>query len=62
MSEYHGLIVSVFEVKEWYRKERPYGPNTKKAGLLYFGYGFNGILANEEMLNLYINKSSTCFL
>ena len=57
LSEYHGLIVSVFEVKEWYQKERPYGPKTKKAGQSYSGYAFNGILANEEILNLYMNKS-----
>ena len=57
LSEYRGLIVEVFEVDKWYKKERPYGMNTKKAGQNYIGYGFEGHIAPESVRDLYINKS-----
>ncbi len=57
LSEYRGFIVEVFEVDEWYTKERPYGPNSKKAGHTYYGWGFNGKIAPAAIRDLYINKS-----
>lgn len=57
LSEYRGLIVEVFEVVEWYEKERGYLPHSKKFGQTKIGYGFNGFPAPEEIRNLYLNKS-----
>ncbi|MBR2931426.1 MAG: excinuclease ABC [Rikenellaceae bacterium] len=57
LSEYRGLIVEVFKVDKWYSKEREYGPNSKKAGQKYWGYGFNGQKAEDKIRNRYINKS-----
>ena len=57
LSEYRGLIVEVFIVREWYQKEREYGIKSKKAGQKYFGFGFNGVLAPNNIRNKYINKS-----
>ncbi len=57
LSEYKGLIVEVFEVEKWYTKPRPYGPNAKKAGQTYLGYGFDGIIAKPEIRNKYLNKT-----
>ena len=57
LSEYRGLIVEVFEVENWYPKERPYGIKSKKAGQTYIGYGFDGHIAPDEIRRLYINKS-----
>lgn len=52
LSEYRGLVREVFEVQDWYTKERP-----DKNGKLYIGYGFNGTVAPQEFRNKYINKS-----
>lgn len=52
LSEYKGLIREVFEVQEWYKKERP-----DRNGNIYFGHGFNGIVAESVIRNKYINKS-----
>lgn len=57
LSEYKGLIVEVFEVEKWYAVKRKYNKNTQKSGKTYFGYGFDGKVANTETRNLYINKS-----
>ena len=57
LSEYHGLIVEVFEVDEWYTKERQYGPGAKKKGETYKGWGFNGHVADSSIRNRYRNKS-----
>jgi hypothetical protein len=57
LSEYKGLIVEVFEVEEWYEKERGYTPKSQKFGQTKIGYGFNGKIANSDIRNLYINKS-----
>ena len=56
LSEYRGLIVEVFEVSEWYQKNRPY-ISGKKSGQTYEGWGFNGKVASDDVRNLYINKS-----
>ena len=56
LSEYRGLIVEVFEVDEWYQKDRPY-TSGKKVGQYYKGWGFNGKVADDAVRNLYINKS-----
>jgi hypothetical protein len=47
----------VFEVDEWYEKERGYLPTSKKYGQTKIGYGFNGHQASDEIRNLYLNKS-----
>lgn len=57
LSEFRGLIVEVFEVKEWYPKERGYLPKSKKFGQTKIGYGFNGIIAPEEVRSLFLHKS-----
>lgn len=57
LSEYRGLIVEVFEVINWYEKERGFNPNAKKFGQTYIGYGFEGKVADDEIRNRYINKS-----
>ena len=57
LSEYRGLIVEVFEVGEWYEKERGYLPTSKKYGETKIGFGFNGKVAPDEIRNQYINKS-----
>lgn len=57
LSEYKGLIVEVFEVDNWYEKERGYTPKAKKHGATKIGYGFNGHVAPEEIRKKYINKS-----
>lgn len=57
LSEYRGLIVEVFEVESWYPKDRPYNKNAKKYGQTYTGYGFNGRIANDDIREVYINKS-----
>jgi hypothetical protein len=57
LSEYKGLIVEVFEIEEWYEKERGYGQNAKKFGQTKIGYGFNGKVANDQFRVKYINKS-----
>ena len=62
LSEYKGLIVEVFEVVDWYPKQR--GKNKTidkdrniKIQVEVTGYGFNGVVAPKEIRNLYINKS-----
>ncbi|MDM1299746.1 hypothetical protein HXZ94_14715 [Empedobacter falsenii] len=62
LSEYRGLIVEVFEVKEWYPKQRTKNKtidklNKIKTKVEVIGYGFNGLVASDEIRNLYINKS-----
>ena len=57
LSEYRGLIVEVFKVKEWYGKERGYNLGAKKYGQTYIGYGFNGEVAEDLIRKKYINKS-----
>ncbi|MEL1246363.1 hypothetical protein AAEO56_18970 [Flavobacterium sp. DGU11] len=57
LSEYKGLIVEVYEVNNWYEKERGYMPTSKRFGQTRIGYGFNGNIAPEEIRNQYINKS-----
>lgn len=57
LSEFRGLIVEVFEVEEWYEKERGYLPTSKKYGQTKIGFGFNGKVAPDEIRNQYINKS-----
>lgn len=57
LSEYRGLIIDVFKVKEWYPVKRTYGLKCAKAGEQYDAYGFDGDVAEESVRNLYINKS-----
>ncbi len=62
LSEYRGLIVEVFEVKEWYSKQRAKNKTIDKEKNIKIqvevtGYGFNGVVAPDEIRNLYINKS-----
>ncbi len=57
LSEYKGLIVEVFEVENWYEKERGYNIGAKKFGQTKIGFGFNGIIAPNEIRKEYFNKS-----
>ena len=57
LSEYKGLIVEVFEVREWYQKPKYTNEKAKNPGKEYLGWGFNGIVANEEIKNQYYLKS-----
>lgn len=61
LSEYKGLIVEVFKVKEWYTKERGYNPGANKYGETYLGYGFKGDVAEEQHRNKYINKTISLY-
>lgn len=62
LSEYRGLIVEVFEVENWYPKQRLKNKTIDKELKIKIqvevtGYGFNGVVAPNEIRNLYINKS-----
>jgi len=57
LSEYKGLIVEVFEIEEWYEKERGYTSKSKKYGQKKIGFGFNGKIASDQIRDLYIYKS-----
>lgn len=62
LSEFRGLIVEVFEVKNWYPKQRPKNKTIDKGRNVKIqvevtGYGFDGVVAQDEIRNLYINKS-----
>jgi hypothetical protein len=62
LSEFKGLIVEVFEVKNWYPKQRPKNKTIDKEKNIKIqvdvtGYGFDGKIASEEIRNQYINKS-----
>jgi hypothetical protein len=57
LSEFHGLIVEVFEVHKWYEKERGFGKNAKRFGEKKSGMCFDGEVADEKIRKLYINKS-----
>ncbi|RZK26818.1 MAG: hypothetical protein EOO43_01645 [Flavobacterium sp.] len=57
LSEYRGLIVEVFKVEQWYEKERGYLPTSKRSGETKIGYGFNGVVAIDNVRDKYINKS-----
>lgn len=62
LSEFRGLIVEVFEVQNWYPKQRPKNKTIDKERNIKIkvdvtGYGFDGIVAPIEIRNQYINKS-----
>ena len=57
LSEYRGLIVEVFEVDRWFPQNRGYNPRAKKYGETRGGIAFEGNVANDQIRNLYINKS-----
>lgn len=57
LSEYKGLIVEVFIVNVWYPKEREYNKGAKNFGKTKIGYGFNGVVADSKIRDLYLNKS-----
>lgn len=62
LSEFRGLIVEVFKVSNWYPKQRPKNKTIDKERNIKIqvevtGYGFDGIVAPDEIRNLYINKS-----
>lgn len=57
LSEYRWLIVEVFEVQEWYTKERWYNPWSKKYWETKLWYWFNWKIADKEIRDKYINKS-----
>lgn len=57
LSEYRWLIVEVFEVENWYKKDRGYNPQAKSFWKIKTGFGFNGKIASSEIREAYINKS-----
>ena len=57
LSEFNSLIVEVFEVESWYEKERGYGSGSKNNGKIRMGYGFDGIIASEEVRRSCLNRS-----
>jgi len=62
LSEFRGLIVEVFEVKNWYSKQRSKNKTMDKEKNIKIqvdvtGFGFDGIVAPDEIRNKYINKS-----
>jgi hypothetical protein len=50
LSEYAGIIIEVFEIKEWYNVVTEDNKRNNR-------WGFNGVVASDEVRNLYINKS-----
>lgn len=50
LSEYEGIIIEVFEIKEWYNIETTNNLRNNR-------WGFNGVVANDEVRNKYLNKS-----
>lgn len=50
LAEYSGIIIEVFEIKEWYPIHIPDAKRQNR-------WGFNGSIANEDVRSLYINKS-----
>ena len=50
LSEYSGIIIEVFEIKEWY-------PIHIKDAKRQNRWGFNGKIAQDEVRDLYMNKS-----
>lgn len=62
LSEFRGFIVEVFEVKRWYSKQRPKNKTIDKERNIKIkinvtGYGFDGVVAPDEIRNQFINKS-----
>ncbi len=57
LSEYRGLIVEVFQVDNWYPKDRGFNVGTKRYGQTKIGFGFNGHIAPDEIRQKYLNKS-----
>jgi len=62
LSEYKGLIVEVFKVESWYPKKRLKNKTIDKehnikVKIEVTGYGFNGVVAQDKVRDLYINKS-----
>ncbi len=62
LSEYRGLIVEVFEVENWYPKQRKKNKTIDKEKNIKIqidvtGFGFEGFVAPNTIRNLYINKS-----
>lgn len=50
LSEYAGIIIEVFEIKEWYNVVTEDNKRNNR-------WGFSGVVASDEVRNLYINKS-----
>ncbi|TMM58445.1 hypothetical protein FEE95_03165 [Maribacter algarum] len=50
LAEYRGIIIEVFEIKEWY-------PVQINGAKIKFRWGFNGIVAKAEIRDVYVNKS-----
>lgn len=52
LSEYKGFIVEVFKINQWYTVE-----TKDKNGKPRLRWGFNGIVAEDEVRSRYLNKS-----
>tara|TARA_R110002124_G_C8804969_1_gene502717 strand:+ start:53 stop:775 length:723 start_codon:yes stop_codon:yes gene_type:complete len=50
LSEYSGIVIEVFEIKEWYNIKTTDNKRNNR-------WGFNGEIANPEIRDKYLNKS-----
>lgn len=50
LSEYEGIIIEVFEINEWYNIKTTNNLRNNR-------WGFNGVIAEDEIRNRYLNKS-----
>lgn len=50
LSEYSGIVIEVFEIKEWYQIETTDNKRNNR-------WGFNGQIAKSEIRDKYLNKS-----
>jgi hypothetical protein len=50
LAEYQGIIIGVFKIDKWYAVNTEDNKNNKR-------WGFDGEEANEELKNIYLNKS-----
>jgi hypothetical protein len=57
LSEYKGLIVEVFKVKEWYPVKVPYTAGSKKTLRKRIRYGFKKAQPPQKIREKYLNKS-----
>lgn len=50
LSEYQGIIIGVFKIKNWYSMKTEGNKNNRR-------WGFDGEEASDELKNIYLNKS-----
>lgn len=52
LAEYKGVIVEVFKILDWYSKEA-----ISRSGKIGMRWGFNGVVAEDEVRERYLNKA-----